>query len=470
KVFNLYRDMGLSNLYSYDDLKKCDLIIIAGANLLSNNHLLANKVREAFKLNGARIIVVDPSPTAVTRIADAHLAVAPGRDALLFNSFALRLVEERKYAPEAGLVEGFAGFTAMLERWKIGLTEQHSGVAEREFEKAYRLIRDSESVGIIFGSGITSSADALSTLLNFGLLKGVPAKGAMMSVACEANASGAAGILNGSLLAPEELLKSDDMKGFCIYEDDPFHYLNGRFVKERLSDKEFLLVADAMTTSVVDLAHLTVPTGTFAEKSGTFVAQDGYVRTLNKAMRKGPGGFEFLQALLEKLGGTAYKDVHAVTEKMRTEKILESMEPGKEGLACQGSGPKFVSHDMSHELRITAAPDKAYKLILRDVFSNHHLYGKDIYSKGVAMAYTAPGYPVSEDKLFISPEDAQKLGVEEHGHVVIESAEGSVVKAVSIKKGLRQGVLEYVLFKERAAALGLSSRMQEVLDVTVKKG
>ena len=105
--------------YDYDDLKKCDLIIVAGANLLSNNHLLANKVREAFKLNGARIIVVDPSPTAMSRIADAHLALLPGKDGALFNSLSLRLIEERKYAAEAGLVEGFAGFSALLERWKL---------------------------------------------------------------------------------------------------------------------------------------------------------------------------------------------------------------------------------------------------------------------------------------------------------------------------------------------------------------
>ncbi|MEO0248614.1 MAG: 2Fe-2S iron-sulfur cluster-binding protein, partial [candidate division WOR-3 bacterium] len=61
-VRGLMREMGLPATYDYDDLKGCDLIIVVGANLLSNNHLIANKVREAFKLNGSRVIVVDPSP------------------------------------------------------------------------------------------------------------------------------------------------------------------------------------------------------------------------------------------------------------------------------------------------------------------------------------------------------------------------------------------------------------------------
>ena len=53
---------------------------------------------------------------------------------------------------------------------------------------------------------------------------------------------------------------------------------------------------------------------------------------------------------------------------------------------------------------------------------------------------------------------------------MIESGEGSISKAVSMRKGLREGVLEYVVFKERREALGLSRHVQKVLDVTVKKG
>ncbi len=466
KVFDLYKDMGLAYPYAYDDLKKCDLIIIAGANLLSNNHVLANKVREAFKLNGARIIVVDPSPTALTRIADAHLALLPGMDGVLFNALSLRLLEEQQYAPEAGLFEGFAGLTAMLQRWKLESAGADTGVSGKAFGKAYRLIRDAATTAVIFGSGVTASADGLPALLNFSLLKGIPVRGPILAVARESNAVGASAILNGSLLAPEALLGNEEIKGLFVYQDDPFHYLNHALVKEKLSSKEFLLAADAMTTSVMDSAHLTVPIGTFAEKSGTFVAQDGYVRTLTKAMETGPGGFEFLRALLEKLGGSVYKEVQDVTTSMRGKKLFEFADEGSERLFTDGSRPRFNTH----EFKKAHTPEPGFKLILRDIFCNHHLLGKDVYSKGLGMVYSAPGYPVSGDKLYIAPEDAQRLGVEEQGQVLIESAEGSIKKAVSVRKGLREGVLEYVVFKERTEALGFSKHMQKVLDVTVKKG
>ena len=226
-----------------------------------------------------------------------------------------------------------------------------------------------------------------------------------MAIARESNAAGAAAILDGGLLAPEELLNNPDIKGLFVYQDDPFHYLNGQVVKDAFSSKEFLLAADAMTTSIMDIALLTVPIGAFAEKTGTYVAQDGYVRTLGKAMETGPGGFEFLRALLEKLGGAVYADVQAVTNRIREQKALRVRGPG------QGeTGERRLSGQDSKATNSRRRPHRIarYKLILRDIFSNHHLLGKDVYSKGVGMVYSAPGYPVSEDKLYIAPEDAEK--------------------------------------------------------------
>ena len=88
RVLEAYRRMGLSYPYEYDRLLDADLIIIAGANLLSNNHVLGDRVRDAYKLRGSRIMVVDPAPSALTAIADAHLEVLPGSDGALFDASA----------------------------------------------------------------------------------------------------------------------------------------------------------------------------------------------------------------------------------------------------------------------------------------------------------------------------------------------------------------------------------------------
>jgi predicted molibdopterin-dependent oxidoreductase YjgC len=466
RALGLMREMGLPSTREYDDLKKCDLIIVVGANLLSNNHVLANKVREAFKLTGSRVIVVDPGPNGIAKIADVHLAVQPGHDGLLFNTLSARLVEEQKFAPEAGLVEGFAGFSSNIARWKAASAGLAVGVPDERLEKAYRLITKATSVGIIFGSGVGTCPDSLAALLNFALLTGIPAKGTIIPVVPQANAAGCVAVLDGGMVSPEDLLKRTDVNALFIYEDDPFHYLNGSVIKEALSSKEFVLVADAMASLAGDLAHVIVPTGTFAEKQGTFVAQDGYLRTLGKAMGTGAAGFRFLSELLSQLGGKRFRDAAEVTEQLRREGFIESLDGGRQGLPGSGARVHFNTHEAGKPPAFT----RTHQLMLRDVFSNHHLFDKDVYSKGVGAVYSAPGYPISEDKLFMSPEDAASLGVAERDSVIIQSEAGSIKKAVSIKTGLRPGVLEYVLFKERRDALNLSKSMKKVIDVSVQKG
>jgi anaerobic selenocysteine-containing dehydrogenase len=78
-------------------------------------------------------------------------------------------------------------------------------------------------------------------------------------------------------------------------------------------------------------------------------------------------------------------------------------------------------------------------------------------------------YPISVDKLFMAPEDAQALGLGQGNEVLIESGTGQMKHAVSLKEGLRPGVLEYVCFTDREAVLGLLKGQAKVIDVTVKK-
>ena len=140
KVRNTFRRMGISPNYEYDNLVDADLILIAGANLLSNNHVLGDKVREAVKLRGAKVIVVDPSPTALTAIADLHVKVKPGRDAFLFNAVSRRLIEEGKHPTRNEIVEGFVCFFSALKPLDVDAALEQSGIASDVFDKMFRMI------------------------------------------------------------------------------------------------------------------------------------------------------------------------------------------------------------------------------------------------------------------------------------------------------------------------------------------
>jgi predicted molibdopterin-dependent oxidoreductase YjgC len=465
KVRNAFARMGISPVYEYHSLVHADLILIAGANLLSNNHVLADRVREAVKLRGAKIIVVDPSPTALSGLADVHAKVRPAHDAFLFNAVSRRLIDEGAHPTKKEIVEGFVSFFSALKPFDVKSALEQSAISADTFDKMYRMISRAANMAVIFGSGISAFHESLRGLLNMCVLKGIDRKGLIMPVAREANALGAVSILD-STSSPHRIMEDKDIKGLFFFEDDPFHYVNGDTMAGLLKEKEFVLVADALPTHVMDHADLVVPTGVFIEKEGTFFAEDGYVRKVRK-MTPGASwkGFEFLQGLLARLGGERYLGPAQVTERLREAGIIAGGN-GREKLGTEAQVSKFDARPIPQSL-----PEGTdYLLMLRDVCINHHIIDKEAYSQGVSIVYAHPGFPISEDKLNMSPEDAASLKVSEGDIIEVESQSGLVQKPVSIKEGLKKGVLEYLVFKDRQQALRLSASPAKWIEVKVRKG
>lgn len=457
RVLEAYHRMGLSYPYEYDRLLDADLIIIAGANLLSNNHLLGDRVRDAYKLRGSRIMVIDPAPNALAAIADAHLPVLPGSDGALFDALSGSLAS----GADAGLpAAGQAGFDAACTR---------CGIRPDEFERAHSLVSRAATIAVIFGSGISASDESMLGLLNFCVASGADKKGLIMPVARAANAVGAASIL-GAAIAPHELIANQDVKGIFFYEEDPFHYMSGETVAGCLQGKEFVLVADALPSEAMLHADLVAPTGVFTEKEGTFFAGDGAIRRLSKAVdceHAGYAGFAFLSEVLTRLGGASFSAPHDVTARMRSKGLIRAVNGREEpGADSAGAAPGSALSRGKAGL-----PSRnGYILMVRDVFSNHHLAGSEVYSKGVSTVYRHPDYPVSEDKLFLSATDAAAMGLAEGDVVRVTSSRGSLHKPLSIKEGLRPGVLEYIVFRDRPEVLGLMETPVKWIEVEVGKG
>lgn len=457
------RSMGITPTYSYDNLLNCETIIIAGADLLLNNHLLANKVREAVKLVGTRIIVVDPLPNSLAGIADAHLQVTPGQDAGLFNTFSRWLLQDGKYAPEAAAQEGFPAFRAALTAQDDNASAP-GGAAAETVDKAYTLIKDATNIGVVFSSGITGNAASLTALLNFCLLKDLHRKGLIMATALQANARGTVSILS-NLVSPDELLLDDELAGIFIYEDDPYQYLNGDTVKNALDKKEFLALCDVLPTAVMAGAQLILPAATFAEKEGTFISGDGRVRQVNQACQAKASGHDFLRDLLHRLGGKFYGDQNEIKSALRQSGLLQGngaggLMPPAAGKARFAALHSPLSEDrLSQARQVLEGAERPYRLILRDIFINHHLTAT--YAPGIAR--------VQRDLLNIAPEDAAALNLADGENLYIESDNGAVTRPVTIKAGLRQGVLEGVLFQKRREMLALSLKPAKVIAVSVRK-
>ncbi len=448
---------GMGHRYHYGSLAECELIVVAGAGLLLNNHLLANKVREAVKNNGAKVVVIDPIPTPLVRIADAYLQVGPGTDSCLFNALSARLIEEGKHAAEANGFAGFADFSASLRAYggdhALGICD----INGEAFDKAYSLIRGAVKIGVIFGSGISRRDDGMAALLNFCLLKNLHKEGAVMPIALQANALGAA-TATAKLLPAHEVLLNPSLSGLLIFEDNPFAYLDGTPLRERLLKMNFLASCDILPSPLLDFAHLVVPSSPYSQKNGTVISQDGAVRTLHQATGGVSRGFEFLRLLLHSLGGILYASPQEISEAMMTGGTLQ-MSGDRLTVAARRTKERFV---VPSPLTPATSAERPYKLILRDLFISDYLVGRHAAAKGIDL--------VQKDALFISPEDASDLGAEDGDLLVLENNRGASVRSVTVKEGLKKGILEAVLFKERQDMLKLTAEPAKVVHVSLTKG
>lgn len=112
---------GDANAIPVPDLDHTDHLLLIGANPLESNGSLCTapdfpgKLR-ALKARGGTLTVIDPRRTRTARLADRHIAVRPGTDALLLAAMAQVLFEEDlvDLGDLAPHVEGLAGLRAEL--------------------------------------------------------------------------------------------------------------------------------------------------------------------------------------------------------------------------------------------------------------------------------------------------------------------------------------------------------------------
>jgi anaerobic selenocysteine-containing dehydrogenase len=254
----------------------------------------------------------------------------------------------------------------------------------------------------------------------------------------------------------------NEAEGLFIYEDDPFHYLAGKAVEGSLKNKAFVAVCDVFPSGASEYAHVVVPAGSFAQKDGSYVAEDGFMRKVVRAEGQSSPGFEFLRLLLDRLGGGLYKDEQEASTVLFGKEVLVADENGRAMLKPTNGQAHFALPGKPAEDK----PGKPFTLVLRNVFFHHHLAGKGVYSKTAYLQNPA----VAGDKLFISQEDAVSLGISDGGQIIIESDHGTLQQPASIKEGLGRGVLEYRMLKNRQDILKLTDGYGKHIAVTVKKG
>lgn len=299
----------------YEDFEHADLILLIGSNTAWCHPVSFQRIRAAKEKNpNLKIVVIDPRKTASCDIADLHLPLASGTDAILFNGLFQFLYEQNKL--DLNFVENHTeGFEAILENFTL---ENYSveNVASRcrldiqDVKQFFVWFADTEKSLSLYSQGINQSSsgtDKVNTILNCHLATARIGKvgcGAF-SLTGQPNAMGGreVGGLAHQLAAHMDFSNPDEIdlvsrfwnapniaqkvglpavdlfdaiydgkiKAVWIMGTNPVVSLpNADKIKEALKRCEFVVVSDCIEkTDTTAFAHVLLPAQGWSEKDGT---------------------------------------------------------------------------------------------------------------------------------------------------------------------------------------------------------
>ncbi|WP_102222609.1 nitrate reductase [Acidimangrovimonas sediminis] len=158
----------------YEDLEEADLVVLVGSNLAWCHPVLYQRLAAARKARPAmRIVTIDPRRTATSDLADLHLAIAPGADAVLFNGL-LAGISARGAVDPAYTGAHVTGAEAALEAAR-STDLAATGLPTQELERFFAMWIGTEKVVTVYSQGVnqsSSGADKVNAILNCHLATG----------------------------------------------------------------------------------------------------------------------------------------------------------------------------------------------------------------------------------------------------------------------------------------------------------
>ncbi|HEU4620291.1 MAG TPA: molybdopterin-dependent oxidoreductase, partial [Gammaproteobacteria bacterium] len=163
----------------YEDLDCADLVVLVGSNAAWCHPVLFQRMLAAKAARPhVRIVVIDPRRTATAEAADLHLAVLPGRDALLFNGLLdyLRREDALDWAFLESCTEGFAAaMAAAKSAGSIPAVARACGLDDAAVAAFFRWFAATDRTVTLFSQGVnqsTSGTDKVNAIINVHLATG----------------------------------------------------------------------------------------------------------------------------------------------------------------------------------------------------------------------------------------------------------------------------------------------------------
>lgn len=309
---------------SFNDVEFANAIIICGANPTENHPIVGERIRQAALRRKAKLIVIDPRQTELTKYADVHLQIRAGTNVLIFNSIANVIVEEGLFDPKfvSERVSEFEEYREFIKEFSPESVAERCGVSAEDIRKAARIYANAKPAMTVHGLGMTEhfqGTEGVMCIVNLALLTGnLGKRGAGVNpLRGQNNVQGSAQMgcdpanLTGSIALDDgrELFESvwnapvPTAKGLNLLEmldsasDGEFKALwsigydiymtnaDAHETERALRAMELVIVQDMFLNETArEFAHVFLPAASSFEKDGTFMNGERRVQRIRKAV------------------------------------------------------------------------------------------------------------------------------------------------------------------------------------------
>lgn len=471
---------------SIADLYNADLIVVWGSDTTENHSIIGSHILRA-KLNGAKLLVVDPRQTRLAHLSDLHLQCRLGTNIALVNG--LLNVIFRNGWENREFIEKRCDNSDLL-RHKVAeyppeRASEITGVPVAQIEAAARLYSHAKAAWLCYGMGITQHTTGTSNVIAISDLAlacghvGRPGSGINplrgqnnVQGACDMGAlpnvyPGYLDTMNPEVqqkvtslwgckvpttagmtsLGMTQSARDGKFKCLIIMGEDPVVTdPDQNHVRAALRALDLLVVFELTLTETAKEADVIFPAASFAEKDGTFTNCERRVQRVRAAVPP-PGeckpDWMILGELARRMGSSNlnWKSAREIFQEMAT---LSPIHAGMDfdRLSSQ-DGIQWPCNDTYPEglgiLHQTSFPIGKGRMIPVDHHDPAELPDKDYpylfttnrlhfhYGCG-SMTRKSPllERETPDGLLFIHPSDAANLGVKDHSPVRITSRRGAV--------------------------------------------
>jgi formate dehydrogenase major subunit len=478
---------------TYGDIVNSDVAILAGTNTTANHPVASSFFKQA-RRRGTTLIVVDPRRERIADHADIFCQIKPGTDVAFYNGVMHEIISldlvDREFITQR--VTNYGELAKVVRQYPPERAAQMCGIDADTIREVARLWGEAGAAIIFWGMGIsqhttgTDNARCLIALCSITGQVGRHGTG-LHPLRGQNNVQGASdsGLIPmfypdyqlvtldaarqrfeaawGRELDPERGLTVTEIvasalkggvRGMYMMGENPFlSDPNVNKVRKALASLEFLAVQDIFLTETAEFADVILPASSYMEKEGTYTNTDRRVQIGRKVLDP-PGEaredwrivcdvatriglpmeydspreiFDELVSLMPNYTGLSYDNLSA------TGKLYPNPDPEH----SDGTVVLFDEHFGTDDgkahlvpaewLPAKELPDEEFPFVLNTGRLLEHWHTGSMTRRSYALDTIAP-----DAHVYLNPDDAAGMGIDEGDFVRITSRRGSIELAAKL--------------------------------------